>query len=115
MIPPGFFPPTSGDIQPMPSTHGGGGNRRSFLWEAMVWALAVVVVLLIYSNALKGPFVFDDQQNIEKNPHIRLTQPALIVVIVGRFPVKPPIDLLLVLDPAIEPQCHPVVIDTKRP
>jgi len=29
--------------------------------------------VIIYSNTLKSPFVFDDSQNITKNPYIRLT------------------------------------------
>ncbi len=30
------------------------------------------LVFLIYSNSLRGPFIFDDMINIEYNPHIRL-------------------------------------------
>jgi protein O-mannosyl-transferase len=55
----------------------GGGDSGTCLWEAVSWVIVIVVVLLIYLNALKGPFVFDDQQNIEKNPHIRLTELSL--------------------------------------
>jgi tetratricopeptide (TPR) repeat protein len=34
----------------------------------------VVLVLLIYSSGMNGPFIFDDMSNIEYNPHIRLTE-----------------------------------------
>jgi tetratricopeptide (TPR) repeat protein len=30
-------------------------------------------VLLIYSNTLSGPFIFDDIRHIQKNPHIRMS------------------------------------------
>jgi len=36
-----------------------------------------VVVLLIYSNTFRGPFVFDDRNNIQNNPDIRLTHLTL--------------------------------------
>ena len=34
----------------------------------------VVLVLVIYSSGMSGPFIFDDMNNIEYNPHIRLTE-----------------------------------------
>ncbi len=34
----------------------------------------VVLVFLIYSSGMNGPFIFDDMSNIEYNPHIRLTE-----------------------------------------
>jgi protein O-mannosyl-transferase len=33
-----------------------------------------VLVLLIYSSSLSGPFLFDDGRNIQENAHIRLTR-----------------------------------------
>ena len=34
----------------------------------------VVLGVLIYANALKAPFYFDDGYNIEQNSHIRITK-----------------------------------------
>ncbi len=34
----------------------------------------VVLVLVIYSSGMSGPFIFDDMSNIEYNPHIRMTE-----------------------------------------
>lgn len=34
----------------------------------------VVLVLVIYSSGMNGPFIFDDMSNIEYNPHVRLTE-----------------------------------------
>ncbi|MBW2109790.1 MAG: hypothetical protein JRI36_14180, partial [Deltaproteobacteria bacterium] len=31
------------------------------------------LILLVYSNTFKAPFYFDDEQNITKNRHIRIT------------------------------------------
>jgi Flp pilus assembly protein TadD len=36
-----------------------------------------VLVILIYSHTLSTPFIFDDKNNIESNPHIRLSQITL--------------------------------------
>jgi tetratricopeptide (TPR) repeat protein len=45
-------------------------NRR----QVILLSLLVISVALIYSNALRAPFYFDDEQNIVKNPHIRFTE-----------------------------------------
>jgi len=44
------------------------------LHESLILMAAAILVFLIYSNTLKGPFVFDGVRNIEKNQHIRLTE-----------------------------------------
>ena len=43
------------------------------------WLLLVLglMVFLIYSNTLTGPFIFDDKPNIQQNPHIRLERLSL--------------------------------------
>ena len=43
-------------------------------WEALTLAAAAVLVVLIYTGSLAGPFVFDDEPNIADNPHIRVTR-----------------------------------------
>ncbi len=43
-------------------------------WEALTLAVASVLVVLIYTGSLAGPFVFDDEPNIADNPHIRVTR-----------------------------------------
>ncbi|MDO9529564.1 MAG: tetratricopeptide repeat protein [Syntrophales bacterium] len=42
--------------------------------EGLMLLVMAVLVFMIYSNILKAPFVFDDQQNIRDNPHVRLTE-----------------------------------------
>jgi hypothetical protein len=42
--------------------------------EGVILFSLVVLAFLIYSNTLKGPFLFDDIYNIKDNPHIRLTK-----------------------------------------
>jgi hypothetical protein len=41
---------------------------------ALMISCLVGLVFLIYANSLRGPFVFDDMNNIEYNSQIRLTQ-----------------------------------------
>ena len=45
--------------------------------EGIILFSLVVLAFLIYSNTLKGPFLFDDLHNIKNNPHIRLTKLTL--------------------------------------
>jgi len=45
--------------------------------EGLMLLVMAVLVFMIYSNILKAPFVFDDQQNIRDNPHVRLTELTL--------------------------------------
>ena len=40
--------------------------------DCLVLFFSILLVFLIYSNALNGPFIFDDIRNIQKNPHIRM-------------------------------------------
>ncbi len=55
----------------MPTTKGGLWSR---LWPALLWGLVSVLIFVIYSGSISGPFTFDDKNNIEENSHIRLTQ-----------------------------------------
>jgi tetratricopeptide (TPR) repeat protein len=45
-----------------------------FSLKLSITAFTTLLVLLIYSSSLSGPFLFDDGSNIEDNPHIRLTR-----------------------------------------
>ena len=49
----------------------GSGPKR----ETLLLSLLAVVVILIYTDTLTTPFIFDDLSNIYENPHIRV--PAL--------------------------------------
>ncbi len=49
-------------------------NSSSHMREYLMLVFMAVFVFLIYSNNMTGPFVFDDEQNIRDNPHIRLTE-----------------------------------------
>ena len=48
-----------------------------YMREGLMLLVMAVLVFMIYSNILKAPFVFDDQQNIRDNPHVRLTELTL--------------------------------------
>ena len=48
-----------------------------YMREGLMLLVMAVLVFIIYSNILKAPFVFDDQQNIRDNPHVRLTELTL--------------------------------------
>jgi hypothetical protein len=41
--------------------------------QVLLISFSILLVFLIYSSSLKGPFVLDDRPNIQKNPHLRLT------------------------------------------
>jgi tetratricopeptide (TPR) repeat protein len=47
---------------------------RGHLREVLTLLFMTLLVFLIYSNALRGPFTFDDLQNIRDNPHIRVNR-----------------------------------------
>ncbi|MBN2060022.1 MAG: tetratricopeptide repeat protein [Deltaproteobacteria bacterium] len=49
-----------------------GKIRRPLLYEGLMVLFFAVLVFLIYSGSLEGPFLFDDEANIETNPNIRL-------------------------------------------
>ena len=42
--------------------------------EVLLLSALAVLVLLIYSNTSRSPFVFDDLPNITQNPHIRISE-----------------------------------------
>jgi Flp pilus assembly protein TadD len=45
--------------------------------DVLKLSFLAILVFLIYSNTFKGPFIFDDTNNILENPHIRLTRLTL--------------------------------------
>ena len=47
---------------------------RWFAHECLILLSLAVLAFLIYSNTFESPFVFDDKQNIQNNPDIRLTR-----------------------------------------
>jgi len=58
-----------------------GADIVTFSLKASLAALTVLLVFLIYSSGLHGPFVLDDERNIERNSAIRLDRlswPGLI-------------------------------------
>ena len=58
----------------------------------LIWPL-LLLVFSIYTNSLRAPYYLDDEFNIVKNPHIRLTQITLDGLIKagieGRHPNRP--------------------------
>jgi len=68
-----------------------------FVREILLLLFLSMVVFLIYSNTFKGPFIFDDQNNIQNNPNIRLTSFTLdsiqrasfgSISLIGRLPIS---------------------------
>jgi tetratricopeptide (TPR) repeat protein len=45
---------------------------KTYNVDFLIVALAAVLVIFIYSASLSGPFVFDDENNITENRHIRI-------------------------------------------
>ena len=43
-------------------------------FETPLLLLLAVLVIFIYADTLTSPFIFDDKNNIESNPHIRISQ-----------------------------------------
>jgi len=56
-----------------------------FVHKGLMLLFITVVVFLIYSKTLVSPFVFDDKNNILKNPHIRLTRLTLFGITSAGF------------------------------
>ena len=46
-------------------------------YGAWLLVLLAVPVIFIYADTLTGPFIFDDRNNIEENPHIRISRITL--------------------------------------
>jgi Tfp pilus assembly protein PilF len=53
--------------------------------ESLLLLLLAVCTFLVYSRSIKGPFVFDDIDNIQANPHIHITEPTLNKMINAGF------------------------------
>ncbi|MGB5746979.1 MAG: tetratricopeptide repeat protein [Desulfobacterales bacterium] len=51
-----------------------GKDILNFTLKTSLAGITVLLVFLIYSNTLEGPFLLDDGSNIKNNPAIRLTQ-----------------------------------------
>jgi Flp pilus assembly protein TadD len=52
-------------------------DGHSFMREGLMLSFLAILVFLIYSNILGSAFVFDDRQNIQENPNIRLSKLTL--------------------------------------
>jgi tetratricopeptide (TPR) repeat protein len=50
---------------------------RGHSYGAWLLVLLAVPVIFIYADTLTSPFIFDDKNNIEENPHIRISQITL--------------------------------------
>jgi tetratricopeptide (TPR) repeat protein len=59
---------------PEPLKRQSGKDILNFALKTSLACLTVFLVFLIYSSSLQGPFVLDDERNIENNPAIRLTR-----------------------------------------
>ena len=46
-------------------------------YETLFLLSLALIVILIYANSLGSPFVFDSRNNIETNPHIRISKITL--------------------------------------
>ena len=57
----------------MESSSDGQSAESSAQKEHLLFLLAALLVIVIYSNTLTGPFIFDDRPHILENPYIRLT------------------------------------------
>jgi tetratricopeptide (TPR) repeat protein len=51
------------------------GQGRSY--GALLLVLLALPVIFIYADTLTSPFIFDDKNNIEENPHIRISRITL--------------------------------------
>ena len=56
-----------------------------FTTEFLLLLLLAVCIFFVYSNSIKGPFVFDDEHNIKDNPQVRLTEFTLGGIIKAGF------------------------------
>jgi len=66
--------------RPSPSRIEAPGSEANFfvnVRQLLVLSFLAILVFLIYSNTLGVPFIFDDLDNIQNNPHIRLTRVTL--------------------------------------
>jgi tetratricopeptide (TPR) repeat protein len=58
---------------PIRKAYGDPDPSISFFWLVAVFSVSILCIV-IYSNTLKSPFVFDDKAHIKDNPAIRITQ-----------------------------------------
>jgi protein O-mannosyl-transferase len=47
-------------------------TRKAFSFDFLIVAAAAILVIFLYNGVLSGPFVFDDENNITENRHIRI-------------------------------------------
>jgi len=57
-------------------------NGKTLVFTVSIIVM-IVVTIVIYSNTLSNPFVFDDERMIVKNPHIRMTSLSLSRLFAG--------------------------------
>ena len=65
-----------GNVTTTPTFYRADGAKPKIGYTFHLLSIIVISLLcvIIYSNVLNSPFVFDDAPNIEKNPYIRLTR-----------------------------------------
>jgi tetratricopeptide (TPR) repeat protein len=51
--------------------------RRGHTYETWLLMLLAALVIFVYADTLTAPFIFDDRNNIEENPHIRISRLTL--------------------------------------
>ncbi|MGD9235687.1 MAG: tetratricopeptide repeat protein [Desulfobacterales bacterium] len=54
-------------------------------YETWLLLLLAVLIFMVYSNTLTGPFIFDDRPNIQSNPKIKLGQLSLKGLLAAGF------------------------------
>ena len=86
----------------MNSTSDGQSADSNAQKERLLFLLAALVVIVIYTNTLTGPFIFDDRPQIAENPYIRLTglsyDELKEVILKSRAPRRPVANLTLALN-----------------
>jgi protein O-mannosyl-transferase len=78
------------------------GSHFPFFTTEFLLLLLAVCIFFVYSNSIKGPFVFDDANNIKDNPQIRLTELTLGGIIKAGFespcPHRPVVNISFALN-----------------
>jgi Tfp pilus assembly protein PilF len=57
--------------------HKGPHRGLLFRYETLFLLSLALIVILIYANTIDSPFIFDSRNNIESNPHIRISKLTL--------------------------------------
>ena len=91
-----------GSRKDVPAPRPSAGARSGAWWRP---AAIVIAGLLVYSNSLSGPFVFDDELSIVENPSIRRwSQPGTVLLPERELPVagRPLVNLSFALNYAVD-------------